>query len=98
MTGLASATPLLLPPSVKTQQPLVRTSRQTAGPFYVGRCPVDIDNDLGSCAARGPEPPGSRPMAWVACSVRIASPSQVRQSRLSNATHTAANCTWQVEG
>src|SRR4051794_8727890 len=46
ITGLASATALLLPPGLRAQQPLVPTPRQTAGPFYPVRFPEDVDNDL----------------------------------------------------
>jgi len=46
ITGLASATALLLPPGLRAQQPLVPTPRQTPGPFYPVRFPEDVDNDL----------------------------------------------------
>ena len=45
ISGLASATALLLPSSVRAQA-LVPTPRQTAGPFYPDRFPADVDNDL----------------------------------------------------
>src|SRR4051812_35762767 len=46
IAGIATGTGLLLPSVVRAQQPLLLTPRQTAGPFYPVRFPVDVDNDL----------------------------------------------------
>ena len=76
ITGLASATALLLPSLVRAQEPLVLTPRQTAGPFYPVRFPADVDNDLVVVRGARPEQSASSLTSWDACSARMAGPSQ----------------------
>ena len=55
--GLAAGGSLAVAPGVWADG-LLRTPRQTSGPFYTTRLPLDTDNDLVSVSSRGREAEG----------------------------------------